>query len=150
MVKKLLHAERGSTSILIVIMMVVLMVLGLAIMTTALSNRRLSDKKIDWKTDYYALESKANQTISQIMAEIDLINQRQQSRTDGFAKIEALLNKTASSYQMPDFESAERPRLNMTITSQTGTKNLAIQLLIVGDDQADALKLEILEYRQWQ
>ncbi len=150
MVNKLQQKKKGSTSILIVIMMVVLMVLGLAIMTTALSNKSLSDKKIDWKTDYYALESKANQVIAQIMTEIDAINQKQLSRAAGFAKIETLLSEATSSYQMPSFAGDEIAQLSMTISSQDGTKNLAIRLQVIGADQVAELKLKILEYKQWQ
>ncbi len=150
MVKKTMHAKKGSTSILIVIMMVVLMILGLAILTMALSNKRLSDKKIDWKADYYTLESSANRVISQIMLEVDAINQKQVSKEGGFLNIDSLLSDAASHHTMPDFTTAEPAQLKMTITAQNSNKNLNICLLVVEDKQDKVLRLKILEYRQWQ
>ena len=56
----------GATSILIIMLMVVLMVFGLTILTATLSNETLSDKKLEWLDDFYALESKAAVKLSEI------------------------------------------------------------------------------------
>lgn len=59
MIRKLIKDERGSSSILVIILMVVLLVFGLAVLTTSLSNLRLSEKKRNWLDDYYSVEAKA-------------------------------------------------------------------------------------------
>jgi flagellar basal body-associated protein FliL len=52
-----LFNKKGSTSVLIILLMVVLMVFGLTILTTTLSNKSLSEKKRAWVKDYYDLET---------------------------------------------------------------------------------------------
>lgn len=61
-----LKNEKGSSSILVIILMVVLMVFGLAVLTTSLSNMRLSQKKHAWLNDYYLTEAKAETSIATI------------------------------------------------------------------------------------
>ncbi len=150
MVIKSMRSKKGSTSILIVVMMVVLTVLGLAIMTTALSNKRLSDKKMEWKTDYYALESSANRIISQIMLEIDAINQKKITEAKGFANIGQILSEVASAYSISDFGDAKVAQIDMTLSAPSADKNLDIRLQVFGTAKTEKLKLKILEYRQWQ
>lgn len=56
----------GATSILIIMLMVVLMVFGLTILTATLSNQTLSDKKLEWLEDFYALEADAAVRLSEL------------------------------------------------------------------------------------
>ena len=63
---KQINNDRGSSSILVIILMVVLMIFGISILTTSLSNMRLSEKKKSWISEYYQLEALSEERIARI------------------------------------------------------------------------------------
>lgn len=65
--------NKGSTSILIIMLMVVLMIFGLTILTTTLSNENLSLKKQSWLVSYYELEVLAADQLAAIDQKTELI-----------------------------------------------------------------------------
>ena len=72
---KILNNNQGATSVLIIMLLVVLMIFGLTILTTTLSNESLSDKKNEWLTDYYELESKVALSLAEIDDSIQKIKE---------------------------------------------------------------------------
>lgn len=65
--------KKGSTSVLIILLMVVLMVFGLTILTTTLSNKNLSEKKRDWVKSYYDLESQVALSLADLDYQLDAL-----------------------------------------------------------------------------
>lgn len=57
------QSERGASLVLVVFMMVVLVSFGILALTSASANMRLSLKTRDWRTDYYALDSRASDIV---------------------------------------------------------------------------------------
>ncbi|MCK5758531.1 MAG: hypothetical protein KAH14_05500 [Clostridiales bacterium] len=80
MMKKYLPLnKKGASSVLIIMMMVVLIVFGLAALTTSLAAMRLGDKSNDWTSEYYELETSAEEFLFNldgllIQAELDVIS----------------------------------------------------------------------------
>lgn len=72
---KILDNTQGATSVLIIMLLVVLMLLGLTILTTTLSNESLSEKKNEWLTDYYELESKVALSLADMDYSIQMIKE---------------------------------------------------------------------------
>lgn len=71
----LIGNNKGATSVLIIMLLVVLMIFGLTILTTTLSNESLSNKKNEWLTDYYALESKVALSLADMDDSIQVIKE---------------------------------------------------------------------------
>lgn len=97
--------NQGATSVLVVVMMVVLIVFGLAVLTTSLANLRLADKKKQWLSEYYNLESlvaieqsKVHQIIEDIRESVvlyvkDEAYREQQNNMAGHRYVRALYNE---------------------------------------------------------
>ena len=63
--------QRGSTSVLIVVMMIVLLAFGMAALTTSLASYKLSQKNAEFSIRYYLLEEEATRIRYELIALID-------------------------------------------------------------------------------
>ena len=63
--------QRGSTSVLIVVMMIVLLAFGMAALTTSLASYKLSQKNTEFSIRYYLLEEEATRIRYELIALID-------------------------------------------------------------------------------
>ncbi len=92
-ISETLKAKDGASSILVIIMMLVLIILSLAIASTSISNRKLSEKKQKWLNSYYALDSKAQETLAKIDTEIKLSKLTSESADEYKKKLDENLKK---------------------------------------------------------
>ncbi|PID79688.1 MAG: hypothetical protein CSB19_01955 [Clostridiales bacterium] len=150
MVRQFLSDERGSSSVLIVVMMVVLIVFGLAIFSTAMSNMRLADKKIAWKNEYYQLEGKSNRVIGDVIAIVEDVNHKKIDRKSGFTKIEQLLAESCSKYETTLGEDGLPAAIALNVTNDAGDKNIAIVLSLSQSQETNDLTIRIIEFKEWQ
>lgn len=68
---RLIKDERGSTSVLIVVMMIVLLAFGMAALTTSLASYKLSQKNAQFGIAYYELEEEATRIRFELLSLVE-------------------------------------------------------------------------------
>ena len=74
MIRKTLASKKGSSSILVIMLMVVLVVFGIAALTTALSNMRLGQKAAEYTDSWYAAEATASERFADVDKAVSATN----------------------------------------------------------------------------
>jgi hypothetical protein len=134
--------KKGATSILIIMLMVVLMVFGLTILTATLSNDALSNRKIQWLSDYYMLEG----LVAEELAEIDYTLQELLATT---ATNEEYFDAVRLKYDTDDL------LYDFTVSEEQGDylKHIDVTLHFIEPKLTDNNKLilfDLIAYRQTQ
>ena len=143
---KILNNNQGATSVLIILLLVVLMIFGLTILTTTLSNESLSNKKNEWLSDYYKLESK----VAVNLADIDLKIQE--------IKEEVITNENKKEVLISRFKELEEVVVEnnsyyflLEVSENSGEYNKYIsikaELIIPDDGLSDSEYLALENYR---
>jgi hypothetical protein len=150
---KVLKNQRGSTSVLVIILMVVLIVFGLAIFTTSLSSVRLANKKTQWTQSYYALEKESAHALASIDQLTKDIYQSIEDKALLVSSIESLLsintgelvitNQYTDKY---DFE----VNFNIDSIDNLKSKHIEVVLGIISPEKRTSTQFDLLVYEQWQ
>lgn len=145
--------QRGSTSVLVIIMMIVLLVFGLAILTTSLSNVRLADKKINWLKDYYLLEADA----AQALAELDqLLDKRYLPDVTVATQVETFKDNLSKSYAyaplewLEDNDTAWLAKITVPMTTSDWARGLNLVIAIPKQQTGPGIAYTLKEHSQWQ
>ena len=87
--------RKGSSSILVILLVVTMLVFGVFSMMTAYAGLKMANKNADWTNDYYELEAKAEimlYDIKNILSQ-DLITQNNNNEQTIFNKLQKIKNE---------------------------------------------------------
>lgn len=152
-----LRSQKGSSTILIALLLVVLVVFGLLSLTTTASELKLAKRNAQSHKDFYALDSEGVKFVSRIGYQVNEAWQRtkQNAHEDFFLALNELLEKEFHGLRTEVLlEEQQRLRIYKAFALENGryTKYLNITLEIT---EPRSLKeahdaLNIVEWRLWQ
>lgn len=154
--KRLMKAHKGSSSVLVIMIMLLMITFGVLAMMSSYSSLKIARKHAAWTEAYYRLESQSDfnmmyikDVFSEVLLEYDRDVEDEQFRRFFEALETALSREVDSTYRISSNFEDVKPSLSILTTDEESGRHLLATVRFDTDiESVDQMRMEVVEWRE--